>query len=186
LVGCCSHVTRRHSRFIDEYEQGVDEIIAACRGDLRGTVKASMLISRAACYTDRLKLAIQSRLRTTLLSLTRPPIRRRIARRNLRPPQRDQMAALVWIPAHLRAILCSACTAPAHRSVSSSAAARCRARRFDGYRSRGNGSASPSVGEGCAGPLKVSMRLFQASQASLSASLRASAARSAAIRTEVP
>jgi hypothetical protein len=64
-----------------------------------------MLISRAACYTDRLKLAIQSRLRTTLLSLTRPPIRRRIARRNLRPPQRDQMAALVGIAPHLRAVL---------------------------------------------------------------------------------
>jgi hypothetical protein len=105
LVGCCSHVTRRHSRFIDEYEQGVDEIIAACRGDLRGTVKASMLISRAACYTDRLKLAIQSRLRTTLLSLPRPPIRRRIACRNLGPPERHQIAPLVWIPAHLRAIL---------------------------------------------------------------------------------
>jgi hypothetical protein len=47
-------------------------------------------------------------------------------------------------------------------------------------------SASPSVGDGCAGPLKSSMRLVQASQASLSASLRASAARSAATRTEVP
>jgi hypothetical protein len=46
LVGCCSHVTRGYNRFIDEYEQGVDEIIAACRGDLRGTVKASMLISQ--------------------------------------------------------------------------------------------------------------------------------------------
>jgi hypothetical protein len=38
----------------------------------------------------------------------------------------------------------------------------------------------------CADPLKASMHLFQASQASLSASRRASAARSAAIRTEVP
>ena len=42
------------------------------------------------------------------------------------------------------------------------------------------------AGEGCAGPLKASMRLVQASQASLSASCRASAARSAAMRTEVP
>ena len=33
------------SRFIDEYEQDVDEIIAACRGDLRGAVKALMLIN---------------------------------------------------------------------------------------------------------------------------------------------
>ena len=32
-------------RFIDEYEQDVDEIIAACRGDLRGAVKALMLIN---------------------------------------------------------------------------------------------------------------------------------------------
>jgi len=38
------------------------------------------------------------------------------------------------------------------------------------------------VAEGCAGPLNASMRLFQASQASLSASLRASAA----MRTDVP
>ena len=27
-------------RFIDEYEQDVDEIVAACRGDLRGAVRA--------------------------------------------------------------------------------------------------------------------------------------------------
>ena len=33
------------NRFIDEYEQDVDEIIAACRGDLRGAVKALMLIN---------------------------------------------------------------------------------------------------------------------------------------------
>ena len=33
------------NRFIDEYEQHVDEIIAACRGDLRGAVKALMLIN---------------------------------------------------------------------------------------------------------------------------------------------
>ena len=32
-------------RFIDEYEQDVDEIIAACRGDLRGAVRALMLIN---------------------------------------------------------------------------------------------------------------------------------------------
>jgi len=41
------------------------------------------------------------------------------------------------------------------------------------------------VGDGCAGPLNASMRLVQASQAGLSACLRASAARWAAIRTEV-
>ena len=31
--------------FLDEYEQDVDEIIAFCRGDLRGAVKALMLIN---------------------------------------------------------------------------------------------------------------------------------------------
>jgi hypothetical protein len=31
--------------FLDEYDQQVDEIIAACRGDLRGAVKALMLIN---------------------------------------------------------------------------------------------------------------------------------------------
>ena len=31
--------------FIDEYEQDVDEIVAACRGDLRGAVRALMLIN---------------------------------------------------------------------------------------------------------------------------------------------
>ena len=38
------------------------------------------------------------------------------------------------------------------------------------------------MGDGCAGPLKASMRLVQASQASWSASLRALAACSAAMR----
>jgi hypothetical protein len=33
------------NRLIDEYEQDVDEIIAGCRGDLRGAVKALMLIN---------------------------------------------------------------------------------------------------------------------------------------------
>jgi hypothetical protein len=33
------------NRFLDDYEQDVDEIIAACRGDLRGAVKALMLIT---------------------------------------------------------------------------------------------------------------------------------------------
>lgn len=32
-------------RLIDEYEQDVDEIVAACRGDLRGAVRALMLIN---------------------------------------------------------------------------------------------------------------------------------------------
>ena len=31
--------------FLDEYEQDVDEIIASCRGDLRGAIKALMLIN---------------------------------------------------------------------------------------------------------------------------------------------
>ena len=46
--------------------------------------------------------------------------------------------------------------------------------------------ASPSVGDGCAGPRKPSMRLFQASQAGLSASRLAAAARCAEILTSVP
>jgi hypothetical protein len=33
------------NRFLDDYEQDVDEIIAACRGDLRGAVRALMLIN---------------------------------------------------------------------------------------------------------------------------------------------
>ena len=41
------------NRFIDEYEQDVDEIIAACRGDLRGAVKALMLINEQLEQTLR-------------------------------------------------------------------------------------------------------------------------------------
>jgi len=33
------------NKLIDEYEQDVDEIVAACRGDLRGAVRALMLIN---------------------------------------------------------------------------------------------------------------------------------------------
>ena len=33
------------NRFLDKYEQDVDEIIAACRGDPRGAVSALMLIN---------------------------------------------------------------------------------------------------------------------------------------------
>jgi hypothetical protein len=44
----------------------------------------------------------------------------------------------------------------------------------------------PKVGEGCAGPLKANILLFQASTDNRSASLRASRARSAAARTEAP
>jgi len=46
--------------------------------------------------------------------------------------------------------------------------------------------ASPNAGDGCAGPLYPSIRWFQAMQASWSASLRASAARSAECRIELP
>ena len=38
-----SRVTKK--RVVNEHEQEVDEIIAACRGDLRGAVKALMLIN---------------------------------------------------------------------------------------------------------------------------------------------
>jgi hypothetical protein len=41
------------SRFIDEYEQDVDEIVAACRGDLRGAVRALMLINEQLEQTLR-------------------------------------------------------------------------------------------------------------------------------------
>jgi hypothetical protein len=33
------------SDYLDEYEQDVDEIVAACNGDLRGAVKALMLVN---------------------------------------------------------------------------------------------------------------------------------------------
>jgi hypothetical protein len=72
-------------------------------------------------------------------SLPRPPIRRRIACRNLGPPERHQIVPLVWIPDAPANNPCSACTAPAHRSVWSSAGARCRARQPDACRSRGGG-----------------------------------------------
>ena len=41
------------NRFMDEYEQDVDEIVAACRGDLRGAVKALMLINERLEQTLR-------------------------------------------------------------------------------------------------------------------------------------
>jgi hypothetical protein len=41
------------NRFMDEYEQDVDEIIAACRGDLRGAVKALILINEQLEQTLR-------------------------------------------------------------------------------------------------------------------------------------
>jgi hypothetical protein len=43
------------NRFIDEYEQHVDEIIAACRGDLRGAVKALMLQRAVRANTSAAK-----------------------------------------------------------------------------------------------------------------------------------
>ena len=41
------------NRFLDDYEQDVDEIIAACRGDLRGAVKALTLINEQLEQTLR-------------------------------------------------------------------------------------------------------------------------------------
>jgi hypothetical protein len=41
------------NRLIDEYEQDVDEIIAACRGDLRGAVRALLLINERLEQTLR-------------------------------------------------------------------------------------------------------------------------------------
>ena len=41
------------TQLIDKYEQDVDEIIAACRGDLRGAIKALMLINEQLEHTLR-------------------------------------------------------------------------------------------------------------------------------------
>ena len=51
------------TRVASEYEQEVDEIIAACRGDLRGAVKALMLIN------ERLEQRVQV-LKTGLIERT--------------------------------------------------------------------------------------------------------------------
>jgi hypothetical protein len=41
------------NRFINEYEQEVDEIISTCRGDLRSAVKALLLINERLEQTLR-------------------------------------------------------------------------------------------------------------------------------------
>ena len=46
------------NRFIDEYEQAWRRIIAACRGDLRGAVKALMLINEQLEQTLRVLSAV--------------------------------------------------------------------------------------------------------------------------------
>ena len=39
-------MSRAHTNsFLNQYEQDVDEIVAACNGDLRGAVKALMLVN---------------------------------------------------------------------------------------------------------------------------------------------
>jgi hypothetical protein len=39
-------MSRAHTNsFLDQYEDDVDEIVAACNGDLRGAVKALMLVN---------------------------------------------------------------------------------------------------------------------------------------------
>jgi hypothetical protein len=112
------------------------------------------------------------------LSLPRPPCRWRIAHRNLGRAQRDEMAALVRIAAQFRAV-------PATH-VSFKLVDRRRLRPSDDFEGNGLVRVSPSVGDGCAGPRSPNIRLFQASQASLSASLRAVAARCSEARTELP
>ena len=45
---CLAVVRMSHAHtnsFLDQYEQDVDEIVAACNGDLRGAVKALMLVN---------------------------------------------------------------------------------------------------------------------------------------------
>jgi hypothetical protein len=40
------HMPHAHTNsFLDQYGQDVDEIVAACNGDLRGAVKALMLVN---------------------------------------------------------------------------------------------------------------------------------------------
>jgi hypothetical protein len=40
------HMPHAHTNsLLDQYEQDVDEIVAACNGDLRGAVKALMLVN---------------------------------------------------------------------------------------------------------------------------------------------
>jgi hypothetical protein len=46
------------NRFVDECEQDVDEIIASCRGDLRGAVKALMLINEQLEQTLQRLIAV--------------------------------------------------------------------------------------------------------------------------------
>jgi hypothetical protein len=45
LANCYPHA-RRYQQIYRRYEQDVDEIVAACCGDLRGAVKALMLINK--------------------------------------------------------------------------------------------------------------------------------------------
>jgi hypothetical protein len=52
------------NRFIDEYEQDVDEIVTACDGDVRGALKALLLVN------ERLENALQ--LLSTKLADRRP------------------------------------------------------------------------------------------------------------------
>ena len=48
MVFCLAvaRMSRAYSNsLLDQYEQDVDEIVAACNGDLRGAVKALMLVN---------------------------------------------------------------------------------------------------------------------------------------------
>lgn len=54
----------RTNSALDQYELAVDEIVAACDGDLRGAVRALMLLNE------------QLEQRLALLSEVRPPHRR--------------------------------------------------------------------------------------------------------------
>lgn len=46
------------NRFLNEYEQDVDKVIAACRGDIRGAVAALMLINERLEQTLQLLSAV--------------------------------------------------------------------------------------------------------------------------------
>jgi hypothetical protein len=50
LLGCCSHLPADANDYLDEYEQDVDEVVAACNDDLRSAVKALMLLNEQLEY----------------------------------------------------------------------------------------------------------------------------------------
>jgi hypothetical protein len=104
--------------------------------------------------------------------LPRPPRRWRIEGRNLRWPQRHKMAALVWIASNLRAVLTphvtfqfvDGCGFRPADDIQRHRLMRIAAKAVDLKIEISGVQASPSDGDGWAGPLKPSVRWFQASR----------------------